>query len=169
MFLESQHRIRSMALVHDKLYRSKDLARIDFAGYIQSLVAHLVHSLQVDPSRVKLALDVQDVALDINTAVPLGLIINELVSNALKHAFPWNRAGTVRVFLRPAEDNRYRLIVSDDGIGFPAGLDIQRTETLGLQIVSMLVEQLDGTISLSRDKGTIFSIEFTEVKYKPRL
>jgi PAS domain S-box-containing protein len=169
MFFESQHRIRSMALVHDKLYRSKDLARIDFAGYIESLAAHLVHSLRVDPSRVKLALDVRDVALDVNTAIPLGLIINELISNSLKHAFPWNRPGTVRIFLRPIEDSRYRLIVSDDGIGFPAGVDVRRTDTLGLQIVSMLAEQLDGTIAVTQSGGAVFTIEFGELKYKARI
>jgi len=169
MFFESQHRIRSMALIHDKLYRSKELARIDFAGYIESLAAHLVHSLQVDPSRVNLVLDIKDVALDIHSAIPLGLIINELISNALKHAFPWNRTGTVRVFLRPAEASRYRLVVSDDGIGFPAGVDVHKAETLGLQIVTMLAEQLDGAVAVSRDKGTVFTVDFGEVHYKPRM
>jgi two-component sensor histidine kinase len=169
MFLESQHRIRSMALIHDKLYRSPDLARIDFAGYIESLAAHLVHSLQVDPSRVRLVLDIKDVVLDIHSAIPLGLIINELISNALKHAFPWNREGTVRVFLRPAEASRYRLVVSDDGVGFPAGLDLRKAETLGLQIVTMLAEQLDGTVSVNREGGTAFTVEFGEIHYKPRM
>jgi two-component sensor histidine kinase len=97
------------------------------------------------------------------------LIINELISNALKHAFPWNREGTVRVFLRPAEASRYRLVVSDDGVGFPAGLDLRKAETLGLQIVTMLAEQLDGTVSVNREGGTAFTVEFGEIHYKPRM
>jgi PAS domain S-box-containing protein len=169
MFKDSQHRIRSMALVHEKLYQSKDLSRIDFRQYLENLVVYLVHSYQVDSGRVRLKLDVGDAALDINTAVPCGLIVNELVTNALKHAFPGGRTGRVRVTLRPGAEGRFILTVADNGIGFPEAVDFQKTDTLGMQLVTMLVDQLDGTLTLERKRGTAFRIAFKEPKSKPRI
>jgi PAS domain S-box-containing protein len=169
MFKDSQHRIRSMALVHEKLYQSKDLSRIDFGQYLQNLVVYLVHSYQIDSGRVRLKIDVGDAALDINTAVPCGLVVNELVTNALKHAFPGGRKGEVRISLRPGADGRFTLTVRDDGVGWPQGSDFRQTDTLGMQLVTMLVSQLDGTIELTRKPGTAFRISFRELKYKPRI
>ncbi|MBN2206529.1 MAG: PAS domain S-box protein, partial [Candidatus Aminicenantes bacterium] len=166
---ESQRRIRSMALVHEKLYQSKDLARIDMAGYIESLVQHLFQASRVAPSQVRFRSGIRDVALDINTAMPCGLLISELVSNALKHAFPGDRAGTIAVELRPEGEGTYVLIVRDDGAGFPEGLDYRRTDSLGMQLVLLLVEQLDGTIELAertRAGGTEFRVRFQEPIYK---
>jgi PAS domain S-box-containing protein len=169
MFKDSQHRIRSMALVHEKLYQSKDLSRIDFGQYLQNLVVYLVHSYQVDSGRVQLKIDVREAALDINTAIPCGLVVNELVTNALKHAFPGGRKGEVRVTLRPGADGRFTLTVGDNGVGWPRGADFRKTDTLGMQLVTMLVDQLDGEIELKKKPGTVFRISFRELKYKPRI
>lgn len=166
---ESQRRIRSMALVHEKLYQSKDLARIDMSGYVGSLAQHLFLASRVDPAQVRFRPEIRDVALDINTAMPCGLLISELVSNALKHAFPGNRTGTIAVELRPEGESSYLLVVRDDGAGMPAGLDFRRTDSLGMQLVLLLVEQLDGTIELAAPagtNGTEFRVRFQELVYK---
>ncbi len=169
MFKDSQHRIRSMALVHEKLYQSKDLSRIDFGQYLENLVVYLVHSYRVDSGRLGLKIDVGDTALDINTAIPCGLIVNELVTNALKHAYPGEREGEIRVALRPGADGRFTLTVADNGVGWPEGTDFRTTDTLGMQLVNMLVDQLDGNISLEKGPGTAFQITFRELRYKPRI
>jgi len=169
MFQESQRRIRSMALVHEKLYLSKDLSNIEFSQYIQSLALHLFHSYQVDSNLIKLKTDMEKIFMNINTAIPCGLIVNELISNALKHAFPNGRGGEILIELRRTEGDKFLLIVSDTGIGFPDSLDFRNTTTLGMQIITMLVEQLDGRIELSRQQGSSFKITFEESKYKPGL
>ncbi len=163
---ESQRRIRSMALVHEKLYLSKEMARIDMAGYVGSLAQHLFQSYRINPSLIRFRADVHDVALDINTATPCGLLINELISNSLKHAFPENRPGQVAVEFRPEGEAAYVLVIKDDGTGLPGGFDFRRTDTLGMQLVTMLVEQLDGTIELIQGSGTEFRIRFRELKYQ---
>jgi PAS domain S-box-containing protein len=169
MFRESQGRIRSMALVHEKLYQSKDLSRVNFAQYVENLVMYLVHSFRVDSERITIATDIGDVALDINTAIPCGLIINELVTNALKHAFPDDRKGTIAISLIRAGDAGLTLKIRDDGIGFTARQEGEKSETLGMQMVNMLVDQLDGTIRREAASGTSFIIGFKEIRYKPRL
>jgi PAS domain S-box-containing protein len=169
LFKESQNRIKTMALVHDKLYRSQSLDRINVGEYAESLIVYLFQALQVDPQRVAWEKDIRRVDMDINTAIPLGLIVNELVSNALKYAFPGDRTGKIRIEIVPAEDGAVRLTVRDDGVGIPAGLDIMQTETLGLQIVGMLAQQLEGAITLDRKGGTAVTVVFREPKYKPRV
>jgi PAS domain S-box-containing protein len=161
---EGQTRIRSMALVHEKLYQSGDLSKIDLAGYIQSLSAHLFHVYLVDPNQVRLETEFGDVTLDINSAVPCGLILNELISNALKHAFPAGRKGVLTIRLRRRKDGAVELRIADNGVGFPKGLDFRRTESLGLQIVNLLVGQLEGTIKLAGKNGTVFTVAFREMK-----
>jgi len=161
---EGQTRIRSMALVHEKLYQSGDLSRIDLAGYIQSLSAHLFHVYLVDPNQVRLETEFEDVPLDINTALPCGLILNELISNALKHAFPAGRKGVLMIRLRRGKDGAVELRIADNGVGFPKGLDFRRIESLGLQIVNLLVGQLEGTIKLAGKNGTAFTVAFREMK-----
>ncbi len=168
MFRESQRRIRSMALIHERLYQSSDLSRIEFAQYLRNLASHLFHSYQVSANRVRLRLDTEEVFININTAIPCGLIVNELISNALKHAFPEGRTGEVAVELRRVQGDGYILRVSDDGVGLPDGLDFRSTETLGMQIVNTLVSQLDGAIQFTRDQGTAFSISFQEVHNRIR-
>ncbi|MEA1963610.1 MAG: sensor histidine kinase, partial [Candidatus Aerophobetes bacterium] len=166
-FGECQSRIRTMALIHEKLSESRDLARIDFAEYTQSLVADLCHSYQVNPEAVKLKVNIGNVSLGIDTAIPCGLIINELVSNSLKHAFPKNREGEIRVDFR-SDNHKFTLIVSDNGIGLPKDLDFQNIETLGLQLVCTLADQIGGSIELTRSGGTEFKITFRKPKYKER-
>lgn len=160
MFKESQNRIRSMALIHEKLYKTDDLSRINFAEYIRSLTVHLFHTYRVNPNIVKMNAEVEEVYLSINKAIPCGLVINELVSNALKHAFPDSKKGEIQIKLYSNRQNRTKLVVSDDGIGLPENLNIQEPETLGLQLVNDLVKQIEGTVKLDRTKGTTFYISF---------
>jgi len=166
---EGQTRIRSMALVHEKLYQSGDLSKIDLAGYIQSLSVHLFQVYLVDPNQVRLETEFGEVPLDINSAVPCGLILNELISNALKHAFPAGRKGVLMIRLRRRKDGEVELRIADNGVGFPKGLDFRRTEGLGLQIVNLLVGQLEGTIKLDEKNGTAFTVVFHEMKQGLRI
>jgi len=168
-FRESQDRIRSMALVHEKLYQTRDLSRIDFSDYAKSLTSFLFKTYKTDETRIALKLDLDKVFLDINAAVPCGLILNELVLNALKHAFPDERKGKVTVELRESEAGTVRLTVRDDGVGFPEGIDIAQADTMGLQIVSLLTEQLDGRVEVKRDGGTAFSVSFKVPHYAARV
>jgi len=168
MFRESQRRIRSMALIHERLYQSSDLSRIEFSHYLGNLATHLFHSYQVDSNRIRLTLDTEEVFLNINTAIPCGLIVNELVSNALKHGFPNGRNGEVAIELHRVSGEGYLLRVKDDGVGFPEELDFRRTDSLGMQIVITLVSQIEGSIELQRKKGTEFKILFQEVKHRQR-
>ena len=160
MFKDSQNRIRSMALVHEKLYQTMDLARIEFAGYVQSLTGHLLSFYRLEPNVIKLNIDVKDIFLNINTAFPCALITNELISNALKHAFPGERRGEVKISIKYISEKEIELMVTDNGVGFPKNIDFRNTESLGLQLVLTLVEQLEGTIKLHRGKGTALKIRF---------
>ncbi len=166
IFKDSQNRIKSMALIHDKLYQSKDLASIDFAEYIENMGSHLFYIYSVSSSAIKLVADIKDVPLDINTAIPCGLIINELISNSLKYAFPDGQEGEIRIKLYASKDDTFTLIVSDNGIGLLEDLDFRNTESLGLQVVVALVKQLKGTIELDRSEGTAFKIVFEKPKQK---
>ena len=156
---DSQNRVNSMGLIHERLYQAEDLARVDFAEYIQDLVNNLFYSYSIDVSTTRLTVDVADVALDVDRGIPCGLLINELVSNSLKHAFPDGRGGEIRIDLRQEED-KFILVVKDDGVGIPEEIDLQNSPSLGLKLVSTLVGQLRGRVVLERGKGTKFSIEF---------
>jgi PAS domain S-box-containing protein len=157
---DSQNRIASIALVHEKLYRSDDLANINFAQYIPDLTTHLFDSYNVSSNCIRLNIQVEDVSLDIETAIPCGLIINELVSNALKYAFPDNRSGEIQVRLFQEKDQTLTLIVQDNGIGLPAEFDSKKAKTLGLTLVQGLVKQLRGTLAVQSQAGTEFKISF---------
>jgi PAS domain S-box-containing protein len=160
MFKESQDRIRSMALIHEKLYQSKNLARIQFDEYTDTLVHELIRFQGVNTQKIEVKIDVGDISLDIDTAIPCGLIINELVSNALKHAFPDNRSGEITIRVHSVDD-KYELAVTDNGVGIPENIDIEDTSSLGLRLVTILAEdQLDGDFSLHRDEGTTVRITF---------
>src|SRR5262249_28187057 len=150
MFVESRNRVKSMAIIHEKMYQSKDLARIDFADYVRNLAASLCRTYRVQQNAVALTVDVADVHLTVDTAIPCGLIINELVSNSLKHAFPDGRTGEIAINLRPSGSDRYVLTVRDNGIGFPQDIDLDNSTSLGLQIVTALTKQLDGAVELNR-------------------
>ncbi|HWQ92741.1 MAG TPA: PAS domain S-box protein, partial [Clostridia bacterium] len=159
MFSESQNRIRSMALVHEKLYQSRDLSRINFCEYVESLGALLFRSYGVDASLIQLRIEGREIYMNVETAVPCGLIANELLSNCLKHAFPQGRAGEVVVRIaRQAGD--MVVSVADNGIGLPNGFQVERAETLGLQLVRTLTRQLDGTLEMRRGEGTEFAVRF---------
>ena len=163
LFKISQNRIKTMALIHAELYQSEDLARIDFAKYIRKLVAALYNSYGVDFETIKLNINAPDVLLGVDTAIPCGLIINELVSNCLKHAFPAGKEGELHIDLRPA-NNKLTLTISDSGVGFPKDLDFRNTKTLGMQLVISLTNQLDGTIELDKSGGgTTFYITFAKL------
>ncbi|MBI5679888.1 MAG: PAS domain S-box protein [Methanobacterium sp.] len=164
IFKESQNRAKSMALIHERLYRSTDLKKIDFGEYIHTLATDLFHTYVPDPGRVKLNMNAENLMVDINTTVPLGLIVNELITNSMKHAFPEGRKGEINVdFFK--EGNEFVLIVQDNGIGFPEDLDFRNTKSLGLQLVNNLIGQIGGTFGLERSNGTKFKIKFKE-KYE---
>ncbi|EME70880.1 signal transduction histidine kinase [Paramagnetospirillum caucaseum] len=160
MLRDSQSRIRSMVLIHQTLYQSKDFARVDFAAFLDSLVPNLVASYGLDSNRISLTLQVKDIQLPLSTAIPCGLIVNELVTNVFKHAFPGGRRGEIRVVLANDGDDQVALSVSDDGIGLPPGLDVENATTLGLQLVCLLAEQLGGHIEIERSGPTRFSLHF---------
>ncbi len=149
-----------MALVHEDLYRAGNFARISMATHVQNLCAHLSRAYGMQSRHVELAIRIGDVQLDLDRAVTCGLIVNELVSNALKHAFPDGRPGQVCVELQPSGDKQQVLVVRDNGIGLPPDLDYHHADSLGLQLVDKLTEQLHGTIAVDRAGGTTFTITF---------
>ncbi len=158
MFEESRNRVSSMALMHEKLYQSEDLAQIDFKEYLQSLVQGIADTYKRHD--VHLSVEMEHIALDVNVGIPCGLIVNELVTNSLKHAFPEGKKGTIRVGINKNSEGNYVLTVEDNGIGFPAEKDFRNTSSLGLRLVNVLTGQIRGTIELSRSEGTRFSITF---------
>jgi two-component sensor histidine kinase/PAS domain-containing protein len=159
---DSQNRIRSMALIHEKLYMSSDIAHVDFREYAETLARNLIRSYSTGP-HVRMAVDIDLIPLGIDTAIPCGLIINELVSNALKYAFPGGRSGEIRIRLAYA-GGTCTLTVSDDGAGLPDGFDFRNTSSLGLQLVNILAEQMEGTVELDTARGTTFKITFKDTK-----
>jgi len=156
---ESQNRVRSMAMVHEKLYQSEDLAKIDFGGYISTLTRELFHSYPLDETNIKLDIKAKKIFLGVDTAIPCVLIINEIVTNAMKYAFPDKREGIIEIDLKKSEDE-YIMVIGDNGIGIPDEIDLNSAETLGLQLVNMLATQLGGTIELDRTAGTKFTLRF---------
>jgi two-component sensor histidine kinase len=164
IFKESQNRTKSMALIHERLYQSADLKRIDFGDYIHTLANDLYHTYVLDTSLIKLNVDVDDVMLNINTSIPLGLIVNELVTNSLEHAFPPGKSGEINIKFHSSDD-KYLLEVKDNGIGFPKDIDYKNTDSLGLRLVVSLTEQIDGKIEFNNTSGTSFKIIFTEEKF----
>ena len=169
MFKESQSRAKSMALIHQKIYSSTDLKRINFGDYIKTLSNDIFQSYVHDSNIVKLNLDVEDIMLDTDIAIPLGLILNELLTNSLKYAFPPNsiHKGNINVSLF-RKDNDYTLCVADDGIGFPENIDLASTDSLGLQLITTLTNQIDGKIYLDQNNGTSFKIDFNEIEYNDK-
>ena len=158
LFEESQRRIQAMSLVHQRLYDSEDLASIDTSTYLQSLIGDLAR--MYDPEG-RIAFDIQaESDMNIDTAIPCGLILTELVSNAFKYAFPETQPGQIRVTLRPEAENRWLLVVQDNGIGLPSDIDITATNSLGLTLVHDLASQLEGSVQVDRSQGTMFTIHF---------
>ncbi len=165
MFRDSRNRIMSMYIIHEKLYRSKDLEKIEFNEYIRDLANGLLQSHGIEAGKVELNINVGDTSLGIDFAIPCGLIINELITNSLKYAFPDGRNGKISILLHPFNKNMFELVVSDNGVGFPSDVDFRKTESLGLRLVTILAEnQLHGQIDLNRSGGTEFTIKFKGVK-----
>lgn len=162
-FTDSYNRVRSMALIHEKLYQSNDLARVQTVEYLRNLTANLFKSYTATTNPIQLDLQLDDIDLNIDTAIPCGLIITELLSNALKYAFPDNRAGTVSLEFRDLGD-RLRLSVCDNGVGLPDDFDLDESESLGLQLVTSLTEQLHGELHIQSEPRTCFAIEFKRPK-----
>jgi two-component sensor histidine kinase len=163
LFADSRNRVRSMAMVHENLYRAGNFAEIAMQGHIESLCAQLDRAYGF--SRIGIVADSDDAALDLDRAISCGLIVNELVSNALKHAFPAGRSGEVTVSFRRQRDGTCNLAVADNGIGLPGYIDVGDTTSLGLQLVRDLVEQLDGVLFVERNEGTRFVLTFKDHRY----
>lgn len=165
LFAESQNRIKTMALIHEKLYRSKDISVIEFYDYIKNLVDSLYASYGISPDRVKAKIEFRSIYLDIDTAIPCGLIINELVSNCLKYAFPNLMKGNIFIDLTEQNDIEYKMIIKDNGAGIPENIDFNNSASLGLKLVKILSEQLGGSVELIRENGTEFRILFKKANY----
>lgn len=167
---ESQNRVKTMAMVHEKLYQSEDLKDINFKEYIENLVSDLFYSYGIKKGTIGLQIDADDLKMDIDTAIPCGLIINELVTNSLKYAFPCpNNEDVVKVGLKKLQQDKLKLVISDNGVGLPENLDMENVETLGLKMVTILVNQLKGALEVNRTCGTEFKIIFGELEYKDRI
>jgi PAS domain S-box-containing protein len=169
LFQESQHRIRSMALIHEQLYHSLLLERIDFAKYIKDLAMNLFQVFGNQGNAIALKLNVAAISLNIETAIPCGLIINELVSNSLKYAFPNGKQGEIRIIFEQINAQQFHLSVSDNGVGLPPNFNLETTETLGVRLVRMLTRQLKGVLEVDREQGTRLKITFSELNYCRRV
>lgn len=181
-FRESQNRVASMALIHEELYTGNKITTLDFADYLQKLAVDLFSSYNLRNDNIKLKLDLEQIYLGMDTAIPLGIIVNELVSNSLKHAFPDRREGEISIALKRAEkftvngkcfklengcteeNFNYVLAVSDNGISIPEGTDFRTADSLGFQLINILVEQIDGCIELRKDKGTEFIVSICKIE-----
>jgi len=157
IFRVSQNRIKTLALVYEKLYYSKDFSSINFSEYVQQLIKNIVYVYSVNPLKISIKLNIETLFLELDQAVPCGLIINELVSNSIKFAFPEDRSGEITVDLSQ-KGNNLELKVADNGIGIPINIDYKSTETLGLQLVMTLTAQMDGLINYDGSNGSAFSI-----------
>ncbi|MGZ7094995.1 MAG: sensor histidine kinase [Methanobacterium sp.] len=167
LFKESKNRAYSMALIHEKLYRSTDLKMIDFGDYINKLAYDLFNVYTIDPDKIRLMVDVEDIKLDVDTAIPLGLIINELLTNSLKYAFPApdpenNGKDNIISISLSKHGDEYILAIADNGIGFPEDIDYKNNDSMGLELVDNLIEQIDGAMELNEVNGTEFKIAFKE-------
>lgn len=156
----ARDRVRSMALVHEKLYRSADLSQVDFSEYLRELARELRHSHGLSAEQVTFEFHLDQVSLGIDVAIPCSMIVHELVSNALRHAFPDGRRGRIQVGLGPGEPGWAVLRVADDGIGLPPEREARRTGSLGLQLVEMMVEQIGGRLEVARSGGSRFEVVF---------
>jgi len=156
---ESQNRIKAMALIHEKIYQSKSLDRIDYGDYLKKITQSLFESYSVSPKKITMKIHAKDIVLHIDKAIPCSLIINELVSNSFKHAFPNDRTGVVQIDVK-LEGDTVHLLYSDNGVGLPESVALDRTESLGMRLIAGLTQQLKGTVEIQRGEGTTFVITF---------
>ena len=169
IFNDSQNRIYTMALIHEQLYQSEDLGRVNLGKYIQRLIGNLFTSFNTSNKSITLVVEAEPLSLNLETAIPCGLIINELVTNAYKHAFPNGRSGEVKVQLFQAENQQLNLIVIDNGIGIPGTVDWQNLTSLGLKLVQILAKQLKSNLEFDFQAGTFVKLTFQELQYRPRI
>lgn len=165
---ESQNRVQSMALIHEKLYRSTGLDKIDFGEYLEALVDNLFESYNITENRISLETNVDSIFLNIETANPCGLIVNELISNAFKHAFPNCREGKIWLNLSQSSEGKITLVIKDNGVGIPEELDITKLDSLGMELISTLTQQIKGKLEMKQDNGTTFILTFSERNYRKR-
>jgi two-component sensor histidine kinase len=168
MFIDSQNRVKSMALIHEILFRSRDVTKIDFAEYIKTISVQIFRSYGAYSKKIGLEVQVKDIMLDVDTAIPCGLIVTELVSNSLKHAFVDGREGSINIKLFTNDSGILTLIVKDNGIGLPHHIDLRYVDSLGLKLVGALVKQLVGKVEVDSTFGTTFMITFVQDKHKER-
>ena len=168
IFRESENRIKSMAIVHSKLYNRKDYEKVDFGDYVKSLTDNFHTTYGMKLKNIRIVIDIDKIELNIDTAIPCGLMINELVSNAIKYAFPNGIPGEIFISMKEDDELSYTLIVRDNGVGMPEGIDIKKSQSLGLQLVTLLTGQLTGTVKINIQNGTEFKIKFHEAVYKQR-
>lgn len=168
LFKESQNRVRSIAMVHEKLYQSKSLDKIDFPDYIRNIISTLFQAYNINQEKVNFDLKMDDLSLNIETCIPCGLIITEIITNSIKHAFPDEMEGIIHVNL-VYTDEKITLKIRDNGIGFPKDIDFENSDSFGLQLVNLLINQLRGTIELHNEKETEFVINFEELNYGKRI
>ncbi|HEY9741992.1 MAG TPA: histidine kinase dimerization/phosphoacceptor domain -containing protein, partial [Coleofasciculaceae cyanobacterium] len=162
MFRSSQNRIRSMALIHEELYQSKVFDQVDLTHYIHQLTTHLLQTYAIAPENIILKLNLDEISSNLDTAIPCGLILNELISNALKHALNGEKKGMIWIDLK-SEGNQVNMVVGNDEPSFPKFLDFNSKKSLGLQLVEVLVRQLEGQIEIKQSQGTVFKISFSNL------
>jgi two-component sensor histidine kinase len=160
IFSQSQNRVQSIALVHERLYESADLSHVNFAKYVFVLLDNIFDTYGATNRGISKVIDVGDANLTVDVAIPCGLIVNEVVTNALKHAFPDGRTGTVRVSLSEGPAEMLNLTIEDDGVGIPPGIDPRNTVSLGLDLVTTFAEQLNADMDIVREGGTSFRFRF---------
>jgi two-component sensor histidine kinase len=161
MLKESQDRIKSMSLVHESLYQSKFLSEVNFSEYVTNICKNLYHSYLRPQGGISLDFDLDDLYLNLDTSIPCGLILNELMSNAMKYAFIGREEGEIKVGMKINQD-RLVMTVTDDGVGLPIGFVVEESDSLGLQLVSTLVMQIGGDLSIQKRNPTRFTIDFKE-------
>jgi two-component sensor histidine kinase len=158
---ECQARVQAIALIHEMLYRSKDYLSVPFSEYVRRLAGGVFNAAGVGQNAISLELELENIALHVDKAIPCGLILNELISNSLKHAFPNNRQGVIRVALRTLSDGRLCLEVKDNGIGIPANLDVLKSKSLGMQLVCDLAAQFKAALEVIGQDGALFRLTFS--------
>jgi two-component sensor histidine kinase len=158
---ESQNRIKTMAYIHESLYQNKSFTSVNFSDYVYTLVNNIVQSYAASSDKIKLELDIEKVTLSLDSSIPAGLIINEIITNAIKHAFPGDRKGVITFNLR-CENNFVILELKDNGVGFASGIDFENSHSLGLQLVNTLIEQIEGKLKFKseKDHGTEVLVTF---------
>jgi PAS domain S-box-containing protein len=160
---ESQNRIKSMSFIHESLYMSKNFSSVDIREYVKGLSSNLLYSYSLNPEQVDIIMDIDELTLNIDQAIPCGLIINELLSNTFKHAFPNGQKGELKISVKE-KDGRMAILIADNGVGIPKDWKLEDNDSLGVQLVYTLTEQIDGDIEFSGERGTKYLITFDRIK-----